>query len=69
MELAYLGRSDPIIIITQYQEIEIEGGLVPLVEAKECIRSRCKANLVGIIYFEFDTPEWENLLVDSLKVL
>lgn len=57
-ELSYENRSEPVIIITQYPEIEIDHKLLSLDAAGEEFSRMLDVNIVGVVYFEEDAGEW-----------
>lgn len=59
LELSYEGRSDPVIIVTQYPEIEYDGVLYPLAKFVEATADSLAANIVGVIHFDPREPSWE----------
>ncbi|MBD9638459.1 response regulator [Ensifer sp. ENS07] len=67
MELSYLRRSDPVIVLTQFPEIEIEGNLVNLRKAKEILIENYDANIVSVIHYRHEHPEWRISLQEEMK--
>tara|TARA_R110002072_G_scaffold249922_11_gene408819 strand:+ start:1827 stop:2303 length:477 start_codon:yes stop_codon:yes gene_type:complete len=65
-ELADLERSDPVIIITQYPDIDVEGSLVKISSAKKRLREYVSANIISVIYFETSSSLWKQNLRDAL---
>jgi DNA-binding NarL/FixJ family response regulator len=58
LELSYDGRSDKVIIITQYPDIEYDGRTYPLTRARQVLAKVMKANIVEVIYFK--DPRWRD---------
>lgn len=58
LELSYEGRLDPVIIVTQYPEIEFDGRLHPLQKAKQALAASISANIVDVIYFSARDTGW-----------
>ena len=58
LELSYLQRRDPCIVITQFQEIEISGHLFPTKEAQEFIQAELECEVEGCILSKPDDKEW-----------
>jgi CheY-like chemotaxis protein len=67
MELSYHRRTDRVIVITQYPEIEIEGDLVPIDEAGARIAASYHVNVAGVIFYEHESPAWEKELTRLLE--
>lgn len=67
MELSYLNRSDPVIILTQFPELEVEGELIPLRKAKEALKSHYAANIIAVIHYRHEQSEWRNSLIQEMK--
>lgn len=66
LELAYEGRSDPVVIVTQYPEIEFEGRLYPLTKARRVLADAIGAPILDVIYFEPQEPSWRTRLEKAL---
>lgn len=69
MELSYLNRSDPVIILTQFPELEVEGKLIPLRKAKEALIENYGANIVSVIHYRHEHQEWRISLIEEMKKL
>lgn len=61
-ELNYMNRTDPVIIVTQYPEIEIDEELIPLKKVTKHLKSICNANVIDSIYYENDETSWQTRL-------
>ena len=51
--------SVPIIIVSQYPDLEIEGSFLALQSCPTILRERYDANLIGAVLFDFDDQSWE----------
>ena len=51
--------SVPVIIVSQYPDLEIEGSFVALQSCPEVLQERYDVNLVGAVLFDFDDRSWE----------
>ena len=49
----------PIIIVSQYPDLEIEGSFLALQSCPAILRERYQVNLVGAVLFDFDDKSWE----------
>ncbi|KSV83801.1 hypothetical protein N183_38050 [Sinorhizobium sp. Sb3] len=67
MELNYAGRKDPIVIVTQYPEVEIEGRLYPLSRVRKKITDLMQVNLVGVIQFDRLSGAWRGQLASIMR--
>lgn len=66
MELSFLNRSDKVIVITQYPEVEIEGVLVPVEKVEQTLRRICPMNLVAVIHYKNEETNWEVALISEM---
>lgn len=62
LELAYEGRRDPVIIVTQYPEIEFDGRLYALVQFARAFARKASANLRAAVYFNVLDGGWRTEL-------
>lgn len=60
LELSYLDRSDPIVVITQYPEVEIEGKLISLAKVPKTLKGIIEVNLLGVVQFDKYTVKWKD---------
>lgn len=60
MELSFLERGDPVVVMTQYPEIEIDGLFVSISAADERLRNLCQFNLQTVIQYKHDSSVWES---------
>lgn len=58
LELSYENRSDPVVIVTQYPEIEFDGRLHPLSKVMQALAGSISANIVDVIYFSAQDARW-----------
>lgn len=65
MELSYLKRTDALVVLTQYPELEIEGELLPIRSAEEKLRTMFGTYIRGVILYEHQDAGW----VDKLRAL
>ena len=66
MELAYLGRSDPVVIITQYPEIEVEGELLPVAKVQPALQKLFDVRIKAVILYKHLSDEWEIALLEAV---
>jgi CheY-like chemotaxis protein len=65
-ELSYKNRSDKVVVVTQYPEIEIEGKLIPLVQAKEHLARLMGIKVLEILQFSKSEVTWSKALLQQL---
>ena len=65
MELSYLERRDPVVIVTQYPEVEIDGEFITLSRLERRLTQMMNANVKGVILFERHSDGWR----DRLKIV
>jgi CheY-like chemotaxis protein len=58
LELSFEGREDPVIIVTQYPEIEFDGRFYSLVQFIKAFGRKANANLKGAVYFNVLDGGW-----------
>lgn len=58
LELSYEDRSDPVIIVTQYPEIEFDGRFYALPQFARAFGKKASANLRGAVYFNVLDDGW-----------
>lgn len=67
MELRILGKLDiPIIILTQYHEVEIEGEYYTLAESEEEIKSLYGMNHINVCLYQGEADEWSRKVAEFL---
>ena len=62
LELSYEERADPVIIVTQYPEIEFDGRLYALSQFARAFGRKASANLRGAVYFNVLDSSWRTEL-------
>jgi CheY-like chemotaxis protein len=67
MDLSLLRRSEKVIILTQYPEIEIEGDLIPLDRVKAILNKMFEVEIDSVILYRQESSEWEGELLRSLE--
>ena len=66
LQLSFEARSDPVIILTQYPEIEFDGSFFPLAKARRAIGSKLHANILDIIHFNAADHAWTSKLLEKI---
>jgi DNA-binding NarL/FixJ family response regulator len=66
LELSYDGRTDPVVILTQYPEIEFNGRLHPLDRAKKALLKEIRVNIVDILNINSRSNVWRDRLMKAL---
>ncbi len=67
MELSFLKRTDAVIVLTQYPEIEIEGELIPIAGVHRALREMFETNTVGVIQYRHESTAWEDEVLSALE--
>ena len=67
MELSYSGRRLPVVILTQYKEVEIEGRLVPLRGVRRSVEKAYGVNIEAALHFDPKDASWELALQNSVR--
>jgi len=61
-EFDFSNRNEPIVILTQHPEIEIDSELIPLGAVTDKINELFSVNLLGCIFYEMGSDAWRNKL-------
>ena len=67
LELAYGGRADKVVVLTQYPEIEIEEILVPTNAALEVFQTHDMGNVVAVLHYAPEGTEWAHRLTEIAR--
>ncbi|MGO2419012.1 MAG: response regulator [Vibrio casei] len=62
LELNYLNRSDPCVVVTQYPDIKIADIYYSLQEAPNVLKSELGCEVIACIEFKEDNNTWESTL-------
>ncbi|WP_170411327.1 response regulator [Ruegeria atlantica] len=68
-EFDYTQRIDPIVILTQYHEVEIDGELVALKFVKERLCSMFTVRLLDCVHYEMGSDMWQKKLGEVVRKL
>lgn len=60
LELSYEGRSDRVLIVTQYPDIEYNGRLYPLNRFSQAVSASVSVSIVDVIYFNAQDNAWRD---------
>lgn len=60
LELAYDERTDPVIIVTQYPEIEYNGRFIPLGKARAALTAAIGVRIIDVIPFNAQDGSWRD---------
>ncbi|MER9299984.1 response regulator [Mesorhizobium sp. M0621] len=66
LELAYDARNDPVIIVTQYPEIEYNSRFHSLAKARQALRAAIPVNIVDVVQFNAQDDAWRGQLRKAL---
>jgi len=67
LELHYDDRLDPVVIVTQYPDIEFDKELYALNKAKQSLSKRLKVKIVDVIHFKPREQAWRDQLGKALS--
>ncbi|WP_154172957.1 response regulator [Vibrio metoecus] len=66
LELRYLNRSEPCIVVTQYPDIEISGSYYDLNKATNELKVQLDCNVIACIEYKEGDSSWEESLKNIL---
>ena len=70
MELKILGKTNiPIIVVTQYPDVEIEDEYYSIEESRGVISRLYKIENISVIYYDNDSSEWIEKFNESLETI
>lgn len=69
LELRYLDRIDPCIVVTQYPDIEISGSYFDLEEATDELKAQLDCNVLACIEYKEGDSSWEEELKTILGTI
>jgi hypothetical protein len=70
MELKMLYKTDiPIIVVTQYPDVEIEDEYYSIADSKRVIAELYGIKSIAVIYYDNDSVEWIEKFKESLTLL
>ncbi|KRA98151.1 hypothetical protein ASD83_13965 [Devosia sp. Root685] len=69
LELAYLGRTDMVVVVTQYPEIEIDDTLYPTPTAIKAFHAAQMMNVTEVLKYEPEGSDWAVRLVNIVSSL
>lgn len=67
LELRFLERSDPCIVITQYPDIEISGQFYSVAEAAEEINRQLDCKVMACISYNEGSDAWKKSLLEMIR--
>ena len=67
LELSYEGRTEKVVIVTQYPEIEFDGRFYPLAKAQRALSAVLDVNIADVILFSPNDTSWRDQLVRALS--
>lgn len=68
-EFDYSKRGEPIVILTQYPEVELDGELIQLSLVSEKLTEMFAVNLLGCVYYEMGSDAWRKKLKGLVEQL
>lgn len=68
LEIKYITKSEiPLIILTQFEDIEIENVYYDITESASVIRDLYEVNVKDVVFYDNDSTEWESKLIKFLE--
>lgn len=67
LELNYLNRSDPCVVVTQYPDIKIADIYYNLQEAPNVLKSELGCEVIACIEYKEENNNWESILSEIIK--
>lgn len=67
LELSYQDRSEPVTIITQYNEIEFDRCVYPVACAKQILSRELNVNIEEVVQYRRDERDWEERAMKGIK--
>jgi CheY-like chemotaxis protein len=67
LELSFLERKDPCIVITQHPTIEISGNFYNTFDSRKILKERLDCEVLDCIYYDESTNDWKNKLLMAFK--
>lgn len=69
LELRSIGKLDiPIIVLTQYPEIEIESEYYSISDSERKIKTLFGMSDLSVVLYENDSTEWRNITAQFLRI-
>ena len=68
MELSFLKRTDAVVIVTQYPEVEIEGELIPISRVHSVLCETFESNTIGVILYRHESTLWEDEVLSIMEL-
>lgn len=65
----WLGKGAPVVVVTQYPDIEIDGREAPLSSAAARLSERFEIDVKLCILYEFDSDTWRSKFVDVVSAV
>lgn len=62
----WLGKDIPVVVVTQYPDIEIDGRETPLADAAARLSTRFETDVRSCISYEFDSDAWRYELIQAI---
>ena len=65
-ELNYINKFPPVIILTQFPEIEMSNQLVPLDEVSDFVSDNFGISISSCVYYEFENIDWHEQFLKGI---
>ena len=67
LDLAYCQRSDKIVVVTQYPEIEFDGIFYPLRKFPKALNKSIEVNLHAVVSFSTQSTAWQEFFKKAVQ--
>lgn len=67
LELAYDERPDPVIIVTQYPEIEFNNRFYTIQKARSALTTAIPATIIAVVHFTPQDDSWRSKFKEALE--
>lgn len=57
--ITHLSKKPQIIVLTQYDGLEIEGTHIPITNSANLLRERYNCNVIGAVLYEYQNEQWK----------
>ena len=57
----------PVILVTQYPDVEVQGATFPVKKSVSVLRYQYKVNLINAIHFDYKNQDWFAELEDAIE--
>lgn len=67
LTLNRLKRPDPVIVVTQYPEVDLDGSLIPIDDVKGALLKIVNIDLLSVVHYDQTDDSWKDVLFLTIK--